>query len=523
MAATIDIKRVLARNTAWNYAGFALNLGTNLVMFPYVVHRIGDAAAGVWLLLSSITGYMGLLELGIVPSLAQTIAACRARRESQAVSRISSSALALLVLLAAFSLLLVPAVPTLVRALGISDVLRPEALLAFTIAIVGFALRMPQATLQGILLGYQRQDRCNQLWIALGLAKFGAAVVVLAAGYGLVGLVFVEAALHLLAAILQFRWVRAEDSTLGLSWRLVNVDDARRLLSFGSALLAVTICSLVIEQTDRLVIAAFLSVTMVTYYAAAWKIYMLSFALTTTLVQAVSQIAAGLNARGDRDAVRRLFLRWTKYTVAVAWPMVFSFALAGGFLLKVWMGDRYVSALPVVQVLLVGFVITAHNHAGYSVLIGMRRVGPMVGRYFAPQAVLNLVLSIWLVRRFGNVGVALGTLLPAILLEYAFLDFVLSEVGVAWREFLRGAVGPVAAAAFISYLPLLLAYNRLAAESALLPAIAVACGAAYTLVLWRLLDEGEREALIAHVPPGVLRRGLAVFSPKPLSARPDHS
>ena len=73
--------RVLARNTTWNYIGFAFNLAANFVLFPYVVHRLGDAAAGIWLLLGSVTGYMGLLELGIVPSLTQWIAAASARGE----------------------------------------------------------------------------------------------------------------------------------------------------------------------------------------------------------------------------------------------------------------------------------------------------------------------------------------------------------------------------------------------------------------------------------------------------------
>ena len=65
MSAAVNVRRIIARNTAWNYAGFAINLATNLLMFPYVVHHIGDAAAGVWLLFSAVTGYMGLLELGL--------------------------------------------------------------------------------------------------------------------------------------------------------------------------------------------------------------------------------------------------------------------------------------------------------------------------------------------------------------------------------------------------------------------------------------------------------------------------
>jgi hypothetical protein len=34
MSAPLNVRRVVARNTGWNYAGFAINLATNLLMFP---------------------------------------------------------------------------------------------------------------------------------------------------------------------------------------------------------------------------------------------------------------------------------------------------------------------------------------------------------------------------------------------------------------------------------------------------------------------------------------------------------
>src|SRR5262245_15916804 len=67
VSSRLDVGAVLARNTLWNYLGFAVNLAINFALFPYAVRRLGAGPAGVWLLLGSVTGYMGLLELGIVP------------------------------------------------------------------------------------------------------------------------------------------------------------------------------------------------------------------------------------------------------------------------------------------------------------------------------------------------------------------------------------------------------------------------------------------------------------------------
>jgi O-antigen/teichoic acid export membrane protein len=510
MTHRVDTKRVLARNTAWNYSGFAINLITNLVMFPYVVHQLGDAAAGVWLLLGSVTGYMGLLELGIVPSLTQMVASSLARGERDGVSRGASSAQALLVGMGCLCLALLPGGPTIVHFLRLPPGMESQALTALRVAIIGFALRMPLATYQAILLGHQRQDRCNQLWIVMGFVKFLAAAAVLSRGYGLVGLVSSEMVIHLAAGILQVKWVSMEAPQLKLSVGFVNRHDVFHLLSFGGALLAVSICSLIIEQTDRLVIATFLPIAMVTHYAAAWKLFAMAYMVTTTLVQAVSPLAADLYGRKDFDGLKQLFLSSTKYTVALAWPIVMALAFAGGFFLRVWMGHAFVDALPLVQVLLLGFLVTAHNHAGYCALSGTRRVGPTVTRYFAPQALLNLLLSIWLVQRIGNLGVALGTMLPAVALEYFFLTFVLRELRVGWKEFLSQTVWGTAAPALLSFWPLVGAYAILDVTSPMLPITAAGCSILYAWVFWKFLSADERHDLISHVPTSIRERARSI-------------
>jgi O-antigen/teichoic acid export membrane protein len=510
----VDVKRVLTRNTLWNYAGFGINVATNLVMFPLVVHSIGEAAAGVWLLLSSVTGYMGLLELGIVPSLTQTIAALRGRGDGHGVSQAASSSQAVLLVLGLVSLSISLGAGALVRSLNVPAHLESQAVLAFRIAIVGFALRMPLATYQGLLLGSQRQDRCSQLWIAVGATKFLGAAIVLGLGYGLLGLVATEMAVHLVAGILQVKWAFAEIPTLQLSWRLVTRADAFRLLSFGSALLSVAICSLVIEQTDRIVIAAFLSVQEVTHYAAAWKLCVLVYALTTIVVQPVSPLAAELHGRGDHKGLIDLFQRISKLALMIAWPFALSLAFAGGFLLHIWMGEAFVDSLPIVQVLLAGFLVTAHNHAGYSVLVGLRRVGPAVRRYFAPQAVLNLVLSLWLVHRLGSFGVALGTMVPALALEYFFLSYVLKELGVGWKEFFMRAPLPIGASALLAFWPLAITYTQVDPRSPVLPLTAAACTAIYMALVWRSLSSTEREDVLDYVPGFARQRArrLLVFA-----------
>jgi O-antigen/teichoic acid export membrane protein len=497
----LNVKRVLVRNTAWNYVGFTVNLATNFVLFPYVVHRIGDAAAGIWLLLGSVTGYMGLLELGLVPSLAQSVAADSGRGDREGLNEAASTTLAVLCALAIVPLLTLLVVPRLVDVLQVPADMQGQARTVFRVAIAGFALRMPLAAFQAILLGTQRQDRCNQLWIMIVAAKFLGAVGLLLAGFGVVAIVTMEALVHLLAGIPQSRWAFQEVPGLRLRPGLARLSRARALVAFGGTLLVLSMCSLLSEQTNRLVIAGFLPVAMVTYFSAGWKLYQFAYSVPTTLVQAVTPLAAHLHGRDDQDALRALFLRMTKYTTGLAWPLTLSLGFCAASLLRLWMGRAFAEHYRVVQVLVVAFVVTAYNHVGYSILVGTKRIGPVLWRYQLPQAILTFGLSIVLVRVLGIVGVAVATTVPALLLEAVFLQYLLSELRVGWWRLLKEVVAPTAGPAVAAFAPLAVAYALLPAGSLVLPGIAALCSGAYAALFWTMsLDAAERRELLAHAP-----------------------
>jgi O-antigen/teichoic acid export membrane protein len=241
----------------------------------------------------------------------------------------------------------------------------------------------------------------------------------------------------------------------------------------------------------------------VTYYSAAWKLYMLVYSVSTTLVQAIWPIAAGLHASGDTRGLQRLWLRMTKYTAALTWPLAASLGLCAGPILHAWVGQAFAEHYAVVQVLVATFVITAHNHAAFGVLGAMRRVGPIAQRYSVPQAVLNLLLSLFLVGPLGILGVAVGTMLPAVLLEYVFLAFVLRELDLHWRDVWQQVVRPTLTPAVVAFGPCVLGYVAIGPQSLWLFPLLAAGSLVYVALFWRALHADERTDLLTHLPAPV--------------------
>ena len=497
------IRKSIVRNTAWNYVGFAVNLAVNLLLFPAAIARMGEAATGIWLLIGSVSGYMGLLQLGLAPAMAQFAAAHIATRDDRALARTVSTALVLVVGLGSLALLALPLIPWMLELFSIPATLTDEARVAFTLGIVGVPMQMPGHVFNAVLGASQRQDRCTQVWMVSLLGKLVGIAVLLAAGFGLAEIMWLETGLIVVTGLLLAGFAFSAAPQLRVGPQHVTLATARELTGLGGWMFLNALSTSLIEQTDRIVIGLFLTVEAVTYYSAAWKLYMLVYSVSTTLVQAIWPVAAGLHAAGDRASLQRLWLRMTKYTAALTWPLGWSLGLCAGPILHVWVGESFSTHYAVVQVLVATFIVTAHNHAAFGVLGAMRRVGPIVTRYSVPQAVLNLLLSLWLVAPLGILGVALGTMLPAFLLEYAFLSFVLAELGLGWGDLWRHVVRPTLLPALTAFLPTVAAFLALGPQSPWLLAVTAVASAVYGLLFWRGLQHEERDDLMAHLPAPV--------------------
>jgi hypothetical protein len=72
-------------------------LGTSVVvgffLWPFILHRLGEDAAGIWVLIFSITGYYGIFDLGIRSSVIRYVAKAKATNDPAQASRLVSTSL----------------------------------------------------------------------------------------------------------------------------------------------------------------------------------------------------------------------------------------------------------------------------------------------------------------------------------------------------------------------------------------------------------------------------------------------
>src|SRR5689334_12801808 len=55
----------MLRNIGSNWILLAVNVGTMYVLTPFVIHTLGNDAYGTWTLITALSGYLGLLAVGV--------------------------------------------------------------------------------------------------------------------------------------------------------------------------------------------------------------------------------------------------------------------------------------------------------------------------------------------------------------------------------------------------------------------------------------------------------------------------
>src|SRR5579864_3509902 len=81
------------RNVLSNWSTYLLAIGINFFLSPYVVRHLGNVGYGVWTLILSLTGYLGLLDLGVRGAVTRYVAKFHAESKPQEASEIASSAM----------------------------------------------------------------------------------------------------------------------------------------------------------------------------------------------------------------------------------------------------------------------------------------------------------------------------------------------------------------------------------------------------------------------------------------------
>lgn len=481
---------------------------------PYIVKGLGNDGYGIRGLVSSITGYFALLDLGLNGAVTKYIAEYRAKNQNSQIAELLGTTLTTFTALGIVGGLIIFFLAEwfTMHLFTIPPSYYHEAILAFRLTGFGFFLSMLSWWGSSIAPGFQRFDIFNGISIGFGTITTLGMVLAVKLGYGLVGVVVANLSANAIAVIAY--WVSSRRLMPDIPIRFSFDREMFKLtFMFGIYMVGFRVFALMFAQLDSVIIGAWVGTAAVTFYIVPQQVAQVVHGLNGKMMQIIFPMASEFSSKGEAEKMDRLFVRSFNLSVFIGLSIAVPLAVVGGSLLRYWVSPEMAQHSTVVlELLLVTFFLGGLTAMPTSLLGGVNApqyttIGAMV------SGVFGVIFYYLLIKPFGIAGVAAGKALSVAITVAYYLVVCHKKSRYSYGLVVRESAKTLSLAALVG-LP---AYYFLAPLPGNLIEVFILAGFVFTVycfMCWLsgVFNEGEKESLTAvfkRFTPESLRRRSA--------------
>lgn len=411
----IATRRQFSRNLASGWMLLAAEVAIGFTLTPFIVRSLGPAPYGVWALMISVIGYMGLVDVGIRGSVGRYVNHYMAQKDARALDEVVGTANVVLTALALLAL--AAAVGIGLHFERVFPKTPPELLddvrLCLPLLALGLWLSFMNSILGNLLAAREANYVANFVNFAVLLVRAAATVVVLVRGASLSALVVVTVGAAVLGLLLSLVAVRR---VFGPAMpRLVLFSGTRlaEMWRYGVASFASRTSATLANDSAPLIGMWVLGPEAVAVYAVAMTLTQYARRLIDQAGTAIFPSVMKAGAIQDHAGLRAVYLRFMNVSFAVGslvfvGMMVFSHAFIG-----LWVGPQFQHGAVVVAILSFGYLMQGMASTAPLTLAAVDRIGTTV-KIGLGEALACVLLTAALPGLFGLgiAGMALGATLP---------------------------------------------------------------------------------------------------------------
>ena len=404
----------LLKGSFFRNADLAVLLGVTFLFTPFIVRSLGDRMYGYWTLIGTLIGYYGLLDFGLTIAASRYISQALGKGDAQELNEVANTAFFLFSLIGlatlAAALASAFACPLFIKDPAEAALLRRAILVLGAATAIGF----PFKVYAGIMTSHIEYDSIAYINIARTLLSNAAIYGCLSRGYGLLAVAVISFIVSVLQNAATYAVCKAHYPHIKLSFFRYDAAKVRVMFDYSWKSFVCQIGDMLRFQTDTLLIAAFLNVSLVTPFFVGARLVSGFSQLVLSSVGVMLPVFSRYEGRGDYDAIRSALLTVTTLSTLLSAFVGFSIMFYAKAFIVRWMGPGYEVSQGIAVILCAGSILGLAQYPGVQLLYGLSKHDQLAVLNTC-QAALNVALSVIFMRRYGIYGVALGTMAETLL------------------------------------------------------------------------------------------------------------
>ncbi|MBI5078302.1 MAG: polysaccharide biosynthesis C-terminal domain-containing protein [Candidatus Yonathbacteria bacterium] len=423
----INIKERALKNISYSLLSFGGPVLIAIFVTPIIVHHFGVKEYGIYIFISTLVSLAGLLDLGVSVALSKFIAEKHGSQDKEGIKDLFKTTNTILVIIGLtgaifiISSIFIGLVSFPGETVGAYRAYIPAFMYAgvlfFTNSISGLYALIP--------IAYQRFDISSKIGISFITIQQAGILAVVFLGWSINTLFLLQA---LLALVFYFVYKK-------YSMTILNPDECSYIRMYGwNKLVAIkcyrfgivsflnNLAGSSLTYLDRMIIPLFLGPSNLTFYSLPGSITNKVPSLSTTLSTVVFPMTAHFEGGGNREMTKNLYVRSMRLITIISTAVTISFIAFAYQMLEYWISPELAEkATSVLVILALTNLALAITYPLNNFLLGMGKLKAL-SITSVSTAVLNAILLVTLLPRFGLVGAAWAYFLA--LIPYIFLIYI---------------------------------------------------------------------------------------------------
>lgn len=431
-----------------------VTIGFTLVLIPILFRRMGHEELGLWFMLGQSGAFIGLLDLGFTPTLTRRIALAKgksggdpgavlsAESQQEIADLITSGKVIFRYLTLAVFLIAWTSGCFFIGQFELKELDYHTVWLAWSVMCLGAALGVWAGMWDCVLAGVGYVGWDAILGAVLGALTLSGQIAVVWFGGGLIELAVVQVVGALFSRCATFAFLRLRQPALLRTRGHWDGNQVKSMVSPALKAWVLITGGFLVWKTDQYFIGYFLGADKIPAYQAAYQIvsnlYILAAALGTASVVFISQLWQA----GDLLQIHSIVVRNLRVGLALMVCGVACLLLVGKNVIDIWLTPGHFIGEPVLWVFCITLTMQVHN----VILSGATRATEH--EVFAisglTTGLLNVIFTWILIKPFGVLGVAVGTMLAETVCSTWYVPYrALKRLAMSSRAYLLKIILPI--------------------------------------------------------------------------------
>lgn len=400
------------------YINMIANIIVTFVYTPIMLKLMGNEEFGLYSLVSSVISYLSVLDMGFGNAMIRFISKAQAKKEYDKEKEINGlflilySAIGIITIF--IGIALINNIQKLFPALTQDEIGKAKVIME--ILILTIAISFPLSIFDSYVMACEKFKFLKILNLVKTISIPLTMLPLLFLGYKAIAMVVVTSIFsimyHICTLLCCFKKLNMK---IYISKGKFNVELFKNIFNYSFFVFLGLIVDTVFNNTDQVILGSVCGTVAVSIYSVGSKIINMNTTVSTTLSGLfLPKITKMLEEKEADYKISNLFLKVSRIQIYLMVLISSGFIVYGKQFLNLWVGGGYEQTYYIILLIILPALIPLTQNIGISIIQAKNKHQFRSVVYFI-IAIINVILTIPLAKRFEGIGAAIGTLIATFL------------------------------------------------------------------------------------------------------------